>query len=65
MIANINHVKQVMGELRAKKKYGQNFLIDSNIVDRLRERPEDDRDRTGSGCFDGNVSEIQPGCRRL
>ena len=24
-----------MGELRAKKKYGQNFLIDSNIVDKI------------------------------
>lgn len=35
MIANINHVKQVMGELRAKKKFGQNFLIDANIVDRI------------------------------
>jgi 16S rRNA (adenine1518-N6/adenine1519-N6)-dimethyltransferase len=35
MIANIRYVKEVMGELRAKKKYGQNFLIDANIVDRI------------------------------
>ena len=35
MIANINYVKEVMGELKAKKKYGQNFLIDSNIVDKI------------------------------
>ena len=35
MIANINYVKSVMGDLRAKKKYGQNFLIDSNIVDKI------------------------------
>ncbi|MBQ0035926.1 MAG: ribosomal RNA small subunit methyltransferase A [Firmicutes bacterium] len=35
MISNINHVKKVMGDLSAKKKYGQNFLIDSNIVDKI------------------------------
>lgn len=35
MIANINYVKEVMGELKAKKKFGQNFLIDSNIVDKI------------------------------
>ncbi|MBQ3295594.1 MAG: 16S rRNA (adenine(1518)-N(6)/adenine(1519)-N(6))-dimethyltransferase RsmA [Erysipelotrichaceae bacterium] len=35
MIANINYVKEVMGELKAKKKYGQNFLIDSNVVDKI------------------------------
>ena len=35
MISNINYVKKVMGDLRAKKKYGQNFLIDSNIVDKI------------------------------
>ncbi|MBR3227597.1 MAG: ribosomal RNA small subunit methyltransferase A [Erysipelotrichaceae bacterium] len=34
-VANINHVKEVMGELKAKKKYGQNFLIDPNIVDKI------------------------------
>ena len=35
MIANINYVKEVMGELKAKKKFGQNFLIDSNVVDKI------------------------------
>jgi len=35
MIANIAYVKSVMGELKAKKKFGQNFLIDANIVDRI------------------------------
>ena len=35
MIANINYVKEAMGELKAKKKYGQNFLIDANIVDKI------------------------------
>lgn len=35
MISNINYVKSVMGELKAKKKFGQNFLIDSNIVDKI------------------------------
>ena len=35
MIANISYVKEVMGELKAKKKYGQNFLIDFNIVDKI------------------------------
>ena len=35
MIASISYVKEVMGELKAKKKYGQNFLIDANIVDNI------------------------------
>ena len=35
MIASITYVKNVMGDLKAKKKYGQNFLIDQNIVDRI------------------------------
>lgn len=35
MISNINYVKKVMGDLKAKKKFGQNFLIDSNIVDKI------------------------------
>ncbi len=35
MIANINHVKTVLGEKRAKKRLGQNFLIDANIVDKI------------------------------
>ena len=35
MIANISYVKEALGELKAKKKYGQNFLIDTNIVDKI------------------------------
>ena len=35
MISNINYVKNVLGELRAKKKFGQNFIIDSNTVDKI------------------------------
>ena len=35
MIANINHVKKVLNDKQAKKKYGQNFLIDQNIVDKI------------------------------
>ena len=35
MIANINYVKSVMGELKAKKKFGQNFLIDTNTVEKI------------------------------
>ena len=43
MIASITHVKQVMGDLRAKKKFGQNFLIDANIVDRIAQGACDER----------------------
>ena len=35
MIANINHVKSVLGDLKAKKKFGQNFLIDTNTVEKI------------------------------
>ncbi len=35
MISNINHVKKVLGDLKAKKKFGQNFLIDSNVVENI------------------------------
>ena len=35
MIANINYVKSVLGDLKAKKKFGQNFLIDTNTVDKI------------------------------
>ena len=35
MISNINYVKSVMGELQAKKKFGQNFIIDSNTVEKI------------------------------
>ena len=34
-IANIGYVKKSLGEIRAKKRFGQNFLIDVNIVDRI------------------------------
>ncbi|MDO4940845.1 MAG: 16S rRNA (adenine(1518)-N(6)/adenine(1519)-N(6))-dimethyltransferase RsmA [Erysipelotrichaceae bacterium] len=52
MISNINHVKRVMGNLSAKKKYGQNFLIDSNIVDKIAKNACD------SNCL---TVEIGPG----
>ena len=35
MISNINYVKKVMQDLKAKKRYGQNFLIDENITDKI------------------------------
>ena len=35
MISNINYVKGVLGELKAKKKFGQNFLIDTNTVEKI------------------------------
>ena len=35
MISNINYVKKALGDLKAKKKFGQNFLIDENIVDKI------------------------------
>ena len=35
MIANINYVKSALGDLRAKKKFGQNFLIDTNTVEKI------------------------------
>ena len=35
MISNINYVKSVLGDLRAKKKFGQNFLIDTNVVEKI------------------------------
>lgn len=50
MISNINYVKSVMGELRAKKKFGQNFLIDSNTVDKIAK----------SAC-DENITTIEIG----
>lgn len=50
MISNINYVKSVMGELKAKKKFGQNFLIDSNIVDKIAK----------SAC-DSNIKTIEIG----
>ena len=35
MISSLSFVKENLGELKAKKKYGQNFLIDSNVVDKI------------------------------
>ncbi len=35
MIASISYVKEALGQLRAKKKFGQNFLIDANVVDKI------------------------------
>ena len=35
MISSIKYVKEVMGQLKAKKKFGQNFIIDSNTVDKI------------------------------
>ena len=35
MISNIKYVKEVMGQLKAKKKFGQNFIVDSNTVDKI------------------------------
>lgn len=35
MIASITYVKEVLGDLKAKKKFGQNFLIDANTVDKI------------------------------
>lgn len=33
--ASISYVKSVLGDKHAKKKFGQNFLIDDNIVDKI------------------------------
>ena len=46
MIANINHVKTMLGEKRVKKKLGQNFLIDANIVDKIAREACDARYKT-------------------
>ncbi len=35
MIASLSHVRMALGELKAKKKFGQNFLTDANIVDKI------------------------------
>ena len=34
-IASLNYVKKILGDQKAKKKYGQNFLIDANIVEKI------------------------------
>ena len=33
--ANLTYVKNKLGEGFAKKKFGQNFLIDDNVVDKI------------------------------
>lgn len=56
MIANINHVKNVLGDLKAKKKFGQNFLIDANIVDNI----------ARNACEENTITiEIGPGLGAL
>lgn len=35
MISNINFVKNELGQLKAKKHLGQNFIIDQNIVEKI------------------------------
>lgn len=59
MLSNINYVKEALGELRAKKKFGQNFLIDSNIVEKIAKNACDNNLRTieiGPGL--GALSEM-------
>ncbi len=59
MIANINYVKKVLGDNKAKKKFGQNFLIDENIVEKIGKNACDKELRTieiGPGL--GALSEI-------
>ena len=55
-IANIAYVKKTLGELRAKKRFGQNFLIDANIVDRI---------AAGACSQDLKTIEIGPGLGAL
>lgn len=33
--SSLTYVKNVLGDLKAKKKFGQNFIIDSNIVEKI------------------------------
>ena len=59
MISNINYVKEVLGDLKAKKKFGQNFLIDSNIVDKIAKNACDESQTTieiGPGL--GSLTEM-------
>ena len=56
MIASISHVKEVLKDQRAKKKFGQNFLIDANTVDKI----------AGNACEkDVKTIEIGPGLGAL
>lgn len=50
MIANINYVKSILGDLRAKKKFGQNFLIDTNTVEKI-----------AKGACDKDITTIEIG----
>ena len=69
MIANINYVREILNrnELHAKKKFGQNFLIDANIVDNIARQAVDN----GTGGFESNKDrqfrtiEIGPGLGSL
>ena len=55
MIASISKTKEILNKynIQAKKRYGQNFLIDGNIVKRIVETARLDKDTT--------VIEIGPG----
>lgn len=59
MIANLNETKRILAkyELQAKKKFGQNFLIDGNIINRIVETSGVDKT-----C---GVIEIGPGIGSL
>ena len=56
MIASISYAKNIMGELKAKKKFGQNFLIDANTVDKIAK---------GACSSDLKTIEIGPGLGAL
>ena len=47
MIANLNETKKILAkyDLQAKKKFGQNFLIDSNIINKIIEESKIDKRR--------------------
>ena len=58
MIASVSYVKSILehNDLRAKKKFGQNFLIDGNIVDKI----------ARIACVEGcTVIEVGPGIGSL
>ena len=59
MIANLNETKKILAkyDLQAKKKFGQNFLIDSNIINKIIEESKIDKN-----C---GVIEIGPGIGSL
>ena len=48
MIASISHVRKILDEreLKAKKKFGQNFLIDGNVVDKIARNATDSNETT-------------------